>query len=540
MNLNQYSNISNGMYIMSHFDFSKTIVSYIPFRGLGRKIHLSTAPKSPKGDFKLQLYRIASLKNKTLFSSYCLSPQRQTCFFRMVIFALLIGYSPLSLKAIVRSEKGQIFNVLKYGAVGDGKTVDTKAIQKAIDEAFKASSQARVLIPSGHKFLIGTLYLKSNIDFCLEGNSELLVSTNQSDYTGEAAVMAEGADNLKISGTGSINGRALEFMSHFEAENGWWIPKEWRPKLFILTSCNKLDIRDITIEKAPLWSLHMLGCEHVLIDNIKIKNNLDVPNCDGIDPDHCRNVEIRNCSILCGDDAIVVKATRQEKDYGPSSNIWVHNCTLETQDSGLKVGTETTQDIFNVVFEKCIIKTSCRGLTIQLRDEGNVFNVLFKDITFISQYYSNPWWGRGEAISFTAIPRNPGSHLGIIHDIQVQNVQGLSENSVRINGTKESRINNVSFSKVDITMNRSTSFAGGLFDNRPTKAYDGIEKHGNPGYYVRFADNISLNDCSIHWGQNIPDYFTHAIEAHDVTGLKIERFEGKAAHPERDQAIVIP
>ena len=71
MNLNQYSNISNGMYIMSHFDFSKTIVSYIPFRGLGRKIHLSTAPKSPKGDFKLQPYRIVSLKNKTLFGSYC-------------------------------------------------------------------------------------------------------------------------------------------------------------------------------------------------------------------------------------------------------------------------------------------------------------------------------------------------------------------------------------------------------------------------------------------------------------------------------------
>jgi polygalacturonase len=457
----------------------------------------------------------------------------------MILVSLFISY-PQSSLAIDDNQKVPVFNVLSYGAAGDGKTLDTKSIQNAIDEASKIGNQAMVLIPSGHKFLIGTVYLKSNIDFCLEGNSEILVSTNRDDYSGEAAVMAQGANHLKISGTGSINGRALEFMSHYEAENGWWIPKDWRPKLFILTSCNNLDICDITIEKAPLWSLHMLGCEYVLIDNIKIKNNLDVPNCDGIDPDHCREVEIRNCSILSGDDAIVVKTTRQDKDYGPSANIWVHNCTLETQDSGLKIGTETTQDIFNIVFEKCNVKTSSRGLTIQLRDEGNVFNVMFKDITFISKYYSVPWWGRGEAISFTSIPRNPETKIGTIHDIQVQNIQGLSENSVRINGTKESRINNVSFNKVDITMTRSTSFTGGLFDNRPTKAYGGIEIHGNPGYYVCFADNINLTGCSIHWGKNVPEYYTHAIEAHDVSGLKIEKFTGEAAHPERDKAIVTP
>ena len=466
--------------------------------------------------------------------------QLTTEFIRIIVFVFLFISFPQTSKAIGSNEKVPVFNVLQHGAVGDGKTLDTEAIQKAIDNASKAGKQAIVLIPSDHKYLIGTLYLKGNIDFRMEGNSELLVSTNRNDYSGEAAIMAQGANHLKISGTGSINGRALEFMSHYEAENGWWIPKEWRPKLFILTSCHDLDIRDITIEKAPLWSLHLLGCEHVLIDNIKIKNNLDVPNCDGIDPDHCRDVEIRNCSISCGDDAIVVKTTLQDRDYGPSANIWVHNCELETQDSGLKIGTETTQDIFNVVFEKCNIKTSSRGLTIQLRDEGNVFNVLFKDITFVSRYYSNPWWGRGEAISFTSIPRNPGTKVGIIHDIQVQNVQGLSENSVRINGTKESRINNINFNNVSITMNRSTSFTGGLFDNRPTKAYDGIEIHGNPGYYICFADNLNLTGCSIHWGKNIPDYFTHAIDAHDVTGFKIDKFDGEAAHPGRDKAIVTP
>ena len=288
-----------------------------------------------------------------------------------------------------------VINVMQYGAVGDGKTLDTEAIQKAIDEASMSCSKAQVLVPEGHQYLIGTLVLKGGIDFHLQGNAELLVSTNREDYSGEAAIIANGANELTISGTGSINGRALEFMSHYDKLNEWWIPKDWRPKLFILTKCNDLKVLDITINKAPLWSLHLLGCENVLVDGIKIHNNLDVPNCDGIDPDHCRNVEVRNCEISCGDDAIVVKATRQDDDYGPSSNINVHDCVIETQDSGVKIGTETTQDISNVVFERCTIKTSCRGLTIQLRDEGSVYNVVFRDITFTSRYHSDPWWGRG-------------------------------------------------------------------------------------------------------------------------------------------------
>ncbi len=432
-----------------------------------------------------------------------------------------------------------VFDVFNYGAVGDGKTLDTNAIQKTIDAAAASGEKATVLVRSGHKYLIGTIVLKANIDFHLEGDAELLVSTSKVDYSGEAAVMAKNANNLTFSGTGSINGRALEFMSHYEKENEWWIPKDWRPKLFILTSCNNLQVRDLTITKAPSWSLHMLGCENVLIDNIKIQNNLDVPNCDGIDPDHCRNVEIRNCHIVCGDDAIVIKATRQTENYGPSANIRVKNCILETQDSGVKIGTETTQDIYNIKFEHCKIVTSCRGLTIQLRDEGNVYDVEFNNISFVSRYHSDPWWGRGEAISVTAIPRTPQTKLGVIRDITIRNIKGRSENSVRINGTKESRIQNVTLDKVDITMDRWTTYKGNLFDNRPTTAYPGIEPRGNPGYYIRHADNVVLKNCSIKWGANVPDYFTHALEAHDATGVKLKKFKGQAAHPNRDKAVVI-
>lgn len=442
--------------------------------------------------------------------------------------------------SIYAQKVAEVIDVTKYGAKGDGKTLDTKAIQKAIDKAAKLGNGTKVLVPTNHQYLISTLVLKSNIEFHLKGNAQLLVSTNKEDYLVEGSLIANDVQNLKISGTGSINGRALEFMTHYDTIKEIWMPMKWRPRLLLLTKCKDLKITDISIEKAPFWSVHMLGCENVLIDRIKIRNNLDVPNCDGIDPDHCRNVEIRNCEISCGDDAIVVKATQQEIDYGPSANIWVHDCKLETQDSGVKIGTETTQDIYNVVFERCEIKSSCRGLTIQLRDEGDVYDIVFKDINFLSKYHSNPWWGRGEAISLTAIPRNPETKIGRIHNVKIENIKGTAENSIRINGTKESRISDIRLQNVDVTLNRWTKYPGNVFDNKPTKAYEPIEKHDTPGISIRFTDRIVVENCSIAWGNNIPDYFSNAIQAVESTGIEIIKFKGEAANPSKYKAIDIP
>ena len=430
------------------------------------------------------------------------------------------------------------FDVLTFGAVGDGQTLDSPAIQRAIDAAAAVGGGARVIVPAGRKFVVGTLELRSDIEFHLQGDAELLVSTDPAHYRERAMLLANGANRLKISGTGNLNGRAREFMTGYDQAGEWWLPKEFRPRIAALTACHDLEVRDISFSEAPSWGLHLMGCERVLVDGIHIRNLLDVPNCDGIDPDHCRDVEIRNCHIVCGDDAIVIKATRQGMSHGPSARIYVHDCTIETQDSGLKIGTETTQTIEDIRFERCKIISSCRGLTIQLRDEGDVRNITFSDIEFVSRYHSDPWWGRGEAISFTALPRTPETKVGKIENITVRNVTGRAENSIRIEGTPASRVTNVTFDNVAVSFGRWTRYRGGIFDNRPTTAMTALEEHGTPAYCVRYADHVTLKSCRVTWEENPPDYFTHAVESENVGDLKMLEFVGTSAHPDRLPAFV--
>jgi polygalacturonase len=420
------------------------------------------------------------------------------------------------------------FNVLDFGAKGNGTTLDTAAIQRTIDAA--AGQGGQVVIPRAKTFLVSTLELKGGIDFHLAGT--LLLSTNQSDYTGDGVITASNAPDLKITGGGKILGRSLSFMTGYEATNEWWLFKAWRPKMFVLTGCTNLVVRDLTFGDAPYWGLHLLGCVHVLVDNVTVNNRLDVPNDDGIDPDHCRDVEIKNCHVTCGDDAIVIKSTRQANDFGDCAHIHVHDCVIRTQDAGLKIGTETTGKIHDILFEHCKILSSSRGLCIQLRDEGDVSMVTFRNIKFNARYHGAPWWGRGEAISFTAVPRTAFTKLGTLHDVSVENVSGQAENSVRINGSWASRIDSVCLKNVTVKLDRLTKYPGAVYDNRPTTALSPVAAHDTDGFNLRMADNVRLENCGIQWGRHCPASFRDAVHAEKVTALELVKFSGDSArHP---------
>jgi hypothetical protein len=423
--------------------------------------------------------------------------------------------------------------------VGDGVAVDTAAIQRAIDTAAKRGG-GRVLLPGAKRFLTGALLLKSGVEFHLADDVVLLANPDSRDYRDlDGLLNCDSARGLKISGTGHIDGQAMKFVTTYSETDERWEPLPFRPRMFSLKRATDLEITGISFGHAPNWGLHMLGCERVLVDGIQIRNFMDVPNCDGIDPDHCRDVEIRNCDIVCADDGVVIKTSSQTEDFGPSRNIVVKDCVVSTRDSGLKIGTETFSDISKILFERCKVISGGRGPTITHRQPGNIEDVEFRDIEVIAEHHASRWWGSGEAISITAWPRTVEGKVGRLRNVRLHNIHGLAENSVRIDGLKEQPIEDVLLDKVDITIDRWTKYPGGRFDNRPSPGLDGLEVHGTPVFSLRNAKNVTLQDCTARWGSNRQPYFTYALEAENVQELKMERFTGEAASPATQQAVAI-
>ena len=116
---------------------------------------------------------------------------------------------------------------------------------------------------------------------------------------------------------------------------------------------------------------------------------------------------------------------------------------------------------------------------------------------------------------------------------------GTAENSVRICGSEKSRIHDVTLDRVSVTLDRTTKFPGALFDNRPTTAMPAIEPHDTPGFSIEQADNVTLRNCKVSWGANVPNYFSYAVEAKGDTALKIEGLTGTPAHPSLGKAVSI-
>ena len=285
------------------------------------------------------------------------------------------------------------YDVTTFGAKGDGKTDDAVAIQRAIDECSREGG-GRVLLPRNHTFLSGPLQLKSNVELHLEATATLKANPDESIYRlsafgdnrgeGMLWLWAKDAENISITGRGTIHGNGIAFMGA-ELDDSYELKPladptfDPRPHVLTLTAVRNLTIRDVTIREGAYWTVHLIGCDEAVIDGIQLLNNLKIRNGDGIDLDHSKNIRISNCHITSGDDCICLKNRREFEQYGSCHDIVVTNCVMSSRSCAIKIGSENMDSIYNVLFDNCIITASNRGLGIQNRDEGTVTDVTFSN-----------------------------------------------------------------------------------------------------------------------------------------------------------------
>lgn len=421
----------------------------------------------------------------------------------------------ICLLLFVAVSKAQVYNVMDFGAKGDGKTDDAACIQKAIDRC-SADGGGQVLLPVGHTFLAGPIELKSNVDLHVSVNATLKCNPDESIYHLSAFRANEGegmkwlytlrADNLSISGRGTIDGSGVDFMGA-ELEDSYELkplngPFDPRPHVLTLEAVNNLRIKDVTIKNGAYWTIHLIGCYDAVIDGISLLNNLKIRNGDGIDVDHSRKVRISNCLIESGDDCICLKNRREFEEYGPCQDVVVTNCVMTSRSCAIKIGSENMDSISHVLFDNCIIRESNRGLGIQNRDEGTVTHVMFSNMIVESKLFSDVWWGKAEPIYVTSYPRAVGNHkdagwrfpkgategrCGEVSDITFCNVKCLSENGCFLGCDTPGKVNNIQFINVVIVPQRKTSYPQGVYDRRPCLG-EGFVKGDPTGFVIE--DNV--------------------------------------------------
>jgi polygalacturonase len=263
------------------------------------------------------------------------------------------------------------FNIIDFGAVGDGRTFNTSAIAKAIAACDKAGG-GTVNIPAG-KFLTGPFLLASNLNLHLEKGSAILFSGNPKDFalddgTFQNCMMLEDGHDIAITGPGAIDGQGALFWRHYVApknENPEFddlTPR--RPRLIQLTGCSRVLVQDVTLMNSPSFHLVPAECQNVTIERVHIKSPALSPNTDGIDPSGI-NFVIRSCNIDTGDDCIAVKAGAQYDPDRPACENFLITDSTFYHGHGMSVGSQTYGGLRNMLVSNCTFDGTEAGIRLK-------------------------------------------------------------------------------------------------------------------------------------------------------------------------------
>jgi len=484
-------------------------------------------------------------------------------------FFALLGTLILTTSAAL----AQTYSVRAYGAVADGRTVTTIAIQKAVDACTKAGG-GTVQVPAG-TYVIGTVFLKSNVTLHLDNGAVLKGSANLADYHAYTMpvygqnyygmLFAENAENVAITGQGTVDGNNPVFYDFTQAKtldsattrytrqknnyrhvasgigDGPVVPKDRPRQMVVFSECKHVTVSDVSLVNSPFWTLHFADCNDVNVTGIRLYSGILVPNADGVDFTSCSNVTVSNCDIQAGDDALVVAGYNHHFEIPGyhnlrhiSENFVITNCNLQSASSGIRIGFLDQNTVRNVTVSNCNITNSTRGINISLRDEGSLENLTFSNIRIETRLRTGDWWGNGEPIHISAIRGNADQSvkLGRIKNVRFNNITCRGENGILLYGTAESPLEDIEFTNLtfDFTDSPLNGVAGGNVDLRGNlDPKFGLFARDIPGLLAEHINGLTVNNFKLNWDGAKAPFLSNGLEVNHFTNLRIHDFQGAGA-----------
>lgn len=423
------------------------------------------------------------------------------------------------------------FDITRYGAVGDGTTLNTGYIQKAIDECHK-SGGGRVIFPAGI-YLSGTIELKSNVVLRLEKDARLLGTTDLEQYrnldpfteglgidVGWALLVAVDAENIGIEGEGAIDGQGSKLKAEHILKDTRPEGQRWgrRPFLVRIVRCTAVTVRDVTLNYAAAWTSHYFQSRRVTIENVKIVS-VGVAHNDGIGIDGCQDVRIKNCDVVSGDDALVFKTTSSKM---ACKNIEVTGMRLKSSQAGIKMGTESMAPFEDIKISNChIYETRNGGIKLLTVDGAHLRNIEISDIT-MTEVRTPMLFRLGSRLNVFRKGQDSKQSTGIFENVVIKNVKAKAADSAQlkppsgilITGVPGHYITNLTLENIEIDLSGT-----GTVEN---------SRHVVPEAIDQYPEVKTF-------GPVIPAY---GIWARHVRGLKLRNITFRLKHNDLRPALI--
>lgn len=411
-----------------------------------------------------------------------------------------------------------------------GQTPVTSTLQSLIDQLAAAGGGTLVVTPG--IYLTGTLVLPSNFTLHLDAGARLLASQNVADYHAAetqsmaelsrmALIYARDARNVTLSGAGCIDGNATAWFASQADDQGYRQPKPQRPRLLVLEGCEQVRLTDITLYDSPMWTAHLVSCNHVFIRNITIDNDLTLANTDALDIDSCQHVHISDSYFSAADDGICLKTTAKAPELQqPIYNVTINNCIIRSKSCAIKVGTETFADITHLAVSNCVIFESNRGIGLVSRDGGHFSMMSFSHILFDCRHGHPCHWGKADPVFISVRHRAPDVMPGDIRQVTFSGLNGAGEGAINLHSETPGAIRDITFNGLTFNQQLAESDEQGCYDVRPpcnperptgmgldnaykvnaeTGRAHGVEPypHGLPAIYAHGVDGLHLHAVTL-------------------------------------------